>query len=354
MIYASTVITALFKALYTVFRRKMLSGVSMEAYGGSGVDGRKQKSQARATFFLVLFLLLVPTALAISHTSNITGDVIEGTPVIEAPEIPMTVEVITESQETVTQAETMQEEPEQQIPEDEQLPDQESDETDPESQIEEIDDIDYEEDLAHQEIPAQPELPEEPEQEQNGTDPEQNKSVTEQAPEPGINETEQETNHTGENIVQEPAANETDKINITEPNNTTETISPVPCNISCGECEILDESNCTCINDQACEQPVPAIPELPEEPTFSISVDPPARVTRGTTQQFVATIENSGPGTAFSVRPYWVLPQGLQLIATDDDCDLLLPDSFCTLTGQIFVKPDIIGRKEIRIMVDYE
>jgi hypothetical protein len=325
----------------------------MEAYGGSGAECRRHKSQARATFFLVLFLLLVPTVLAFSHTSSITGEVTEGTATMEAPETAEVVEVPTESQI------------EEQDPESEQPTEK--------LEVEPIELV----------TPTQPEQPEQPLPAQNETEPEQpqeqepaqNKTPAELEPEPEINETIPETNQTEETIIQEPATNETtnetnktNETNATAPTNMTNTTEhdfPEPCNITCGECEILDQANCTCVNDQACEQPAPTIPEMPvpmaAEPVFRISLDPPARITRGETVQFVATIENTGSVTgnatapaAFNVNPHWIMPEGLQLIATDDDCSTLLPGLACTMIGHVYVEPGTIGRKEIRVLVDYE
>jgi hypothetical protein len=74
---------------------------------------------------------------------------------------------------------------------------------------------------------------------------------------------------------------------------------------------------------------------------------------RGRTVEFSATISNIGEGAASIISPYWILPEGLELIASDDDCVSLVPGSYCTVTAQVYVKPDITGMKEIRMLVDY-
>jgi hypothetical protein len=262
-----------------------------------------------------------------------------------------------------------------------------------------------------------PTEPEQPESVQNETEPEPpkeaipepeiNETNPEDPTEPEINET-KPVAQPGNNATQptQPYSNETNTDNETQP---TDPEIPMPevCNITCGYCEILNQANCTCLSDETCitsnqtyyacsddtdcddtndcsadtclngtcqyQSIIPccgngdceanedynACPEdcrriVPENPVFHINVDSPARVTRGTTIEFSATIQNLGLGTAFNVRPYWMLPDGLQLIATNDDCDVLLPDAICTITGQVYIEPKAIGRQEIRILVDYE
>ena len=91
----------------------------------------------------------------------------------------------------------------------------------------------------------------------------------------------------------------------------------------------------------------------PDEPEFSVTVDRPEKVTRGTTVQFSATITNAGKGPALSVSPFWMLPEGMQLIASLHDCANLLPDSSCKATAQVYVAPGLTGRQEIRMLIDY-
>jgi|GEM_PF-2953748 len=415
MIYASTGITSSIKALCTVFDAYTLSvGYSMNAHGGTG----KQKSQARATVFLLLFLLLVPTVLAIGYTGSITGDsvIAEGT----SPESSETsVSPQADSPATAVLAETAEtpdfteqlvtEEPEPTHPEltEENQPQDEPEET-PNPEIIEPETITENEQPQNETETGQTqETPQEPETEINETVP-----ITE--PEPEINETqpitEPETNETAQS---EPVKNETqpepvfNETNITEP---AEPAYPEPCNITCGECEFIEEANCTCtpvedcqisqppfvcLDDDECDdydnctadaclngtcqyQPVapccgngeceddedpeycpadceePAIPEVPLGPAFIISFEAPSKATRGATAEFSATIENTGKGPAFDVTPHWMLPDGLQLITSNNDCDVLLPGTDCVITGQVYIEPEAIGRKEIRILVNYE
>jgi len=482
----------------------------MGAYGGVHLGEKKQKSQARATLFLVLFMLLVPTVLAIGYTGSITGDIASN----EAP--PVTIETIdadaypqadvqtdisnTENNdlsgqqeygpnsntEPATISESPQEDPQQspeeQDPSTEEEPEQPPEllpedsidlpqDQDPTDPCEEVECNDVTEkcpdgyeascstgcdpdtgacsscspDCAGHELPEEAEDPEEPEQqpEQNETDPEPEQEsgidpedlcdgivcadVVEICPD-GFEATcislcnplsgncdpcqpdcsDHQVDGIG-NVTRnetDPGGNETEDPDLPE--------LPELCNITCGDCEILDEENCTCFPDIDCQTAndtdtfectadidcndddictsdsclngtcqyqsiIPCcgngiceglegetfdtcpddcnkseIPEKPKEPFFSISVDWPARVTRGSTIEFSATLTNQGTGTAFNVRPYWFLPEGLQLISTDNDCDSLPAESYCTITGQIYIQPETIGRKEIMIMVDYE
>lgn len=424
------------------------------AYGGSQIGAIQRKSQVRPAIFLVIFMLLVPTVLAIGYTGSITGDSVamaeadtspqvnaepefvvsapETTEITEAyeptepadesaPETPDPPEPEPETEPNTQEQESISEEPqeppEQPVEEPQEQPDEPAEETSEEPTEEPIEETPVEE------IPEEPdeetpyetigETIEEPDEETPEEQPDHNETEPEEQPE--HNETEPETPGLPE--ITEPEINETDpeKSNETIPEtNTTEPELPEPCNLTCGECEIIDDDACTCISDEDCQpQPPeepgfcsvdldcddqnqctydtcinstcqyqsiipccgndycedgemeacpedcedpepPIIPGIPEEPSFSISVDSPARVTRGTTIEFSASIMNQGPGSAYNVNPYWILPEGFQLIATDHDCSLLLPDTLCTITGQIYIEPETIGRKEIRILVDYE
>jgi len=217
----------------------------------------------------------------------------------------------------------------------------------------------------------------EPETNETGTSPEINATepspdINETEPIDEINVTEPETNQTEQN------SNETDNTNNqTVPIDTRQCSKDVDCVASqpciegsclngtcqyqsiapcCGNSECEDdagESHDSCPDD--CDEPIPPIVPVPVElPSFSISLHAPTKVTRGNTVEFYATIKNTGLGTAFNVDPKWIMPVGLDLIATDNDCDALLPGNFCTITGQIYVQPELIGRKELRILVDYE
>jgi len=385
----------------------------MNAFGGSrkvwGKNQRAKKSQARATIFLVLFMLLIPAVLAIDYTGSITGVGVTGDAVVadgtstEADASPQA--DVRPEQQMEAPAEPEPEQPE--IPEPQGLeqpktsaePEQTEPSQEPENQTEPEPQPDLCEGAVCSGITAacpdgyeavcMPECdqstgecaacePDCSEHQIGQTEPPANQT------EPPANTTKPTTNQTTTNQTEPPAnttepitnqtTNQTD-INTTEPqvNQTVPGIPlPGPCNetnVTCGECEILDEYNCTCVANESCQKPGQPIPEVPvpgmPEPTFRISLDPPARVTRGSTVRFVAAIENMDTGignatntsaspTAFNVNPYWIMPEGMQLIATDNDCSTLLPGSACTITGYVYVEPGTIGSKEIRILVDYE
>jgi len=450
-----------------------------------GVEERK--SQAKATTFLVLFMLLVPTVLALSYTNHeasLTGAAVGNT---DPTTTAATVSTITtdtsgiddinshpQTTETITSGggdgidfpdPTDSTDP---PPPDTPQPEDQPEQTDPPQEEPQTPEEEQPDQLGEQGSPQepptdepQPPQPEEEQPEQNQTDPDTQTNPCEGVicidsfltcidgfnstcpntcnPETGLcgictpdctghDIPTEPANETGTNdtVTEEPIINETEingteinetqpAANVTEPlaneTNITEPIQPEPpepCNTTCGECDILDEENCTCYANESC-QPSQPIPEcitdpdcddsvsctadacfngtcqyqsiipccgngdcelvesfetcpsdcdqpLPLEPAFNIIVDAPERVTRGTTAEFSATIENTGAGTALNVRPYWILPEGLQLIASTNDCDtgVLLPGTFCTATAQIYVEPMSIGRKEIRILVDYE
>jgi len=143
------------------------------------------------------------------------------------------------------------------------------------------------------------------------------------------------------------------------------------CNLTCGICQELNSTTCSCMDispccgNSVCESeedcsscPIDCgnCPEIPES-VFDINIEYPEKITRGETIIVKANVKNINSLTVRNVFLNWVLPSGFEIISGNqrEDCGVLDIDNFCI--SEIIVKTDFstnLGIREIKIVVDYE
>jgi hypothetical protein len=194
-------------------------------------------------------------------------------------------------------------------------------------------------------------------------------NVTEQSQEerPPENQTSETTNSSGDAVDEEIPPNQTlnetvqnETLNQTLPEknqtlnetdqNLNETLpETLPENITSPQNETEPQNET--LNETASP---PLIPPS-NLPSLAVSIQGPDRITRGEDITFSVDITNEGNGTAFGVRGYWQLPEGLDVPARFFDCPDLGPGESCTQEITIPTTPSTSsGISEITVKVGYD
>jgi uncharacterized repeat protein (TIGR01451 family) len=93
------------------------------------------------------------------------------------------------------------------------------------------------------------------------------------------------------------------------------------------------------------------------EAILNVSVKSPSKITRGEVVAVRATITNTGSAEAKNVLLTWKLPEGFEIISSDQtqSCGILEPNASCT--SVIAVQSSLsaeLGKNEIKVVVSYE
>ncbi len=330
---------------------------------------RQEKSQVRASLFLVVFMLLVPTVLVAGYASNITGEATA----IQAPEPIEAIDMETESAGPIADIpvaipETNASEPQEQPGETDKCRDvtcQDSELTCPDGYQATCsnacdhgtgecsgclpDCSDHQKDVA------------------NGTSNENGTAIPENGTHLPGNETHVPANETQtpSNGTQ-PPSNETQiPSNGTQPYNETNATTPGNSTCiedwECGEWSACTggfrERECTDLNECGTDDEKPPETEgcTQEEPQpiIDIQLILPNKVTRGKEYEFRAIIDNTGSGKAKKLNADWVLPEGITLLKEENDCSSLKRGEYCMSLAKVRIEADTIGLKDVKVVVSY-
>lgn len=90
-------------------------------------------------------------------------------------------------------------------------------------------------------------------------------------------------------------------------------------------------------------------------PIVDISLNSPQKLTRGESFEVEVNIKNSGSGAAKIVDVNLQLPKGIEIDSRNGECDILDPNSTCTITFSLRSSLSTsLGKNYLKVVVNYE